>query len=228
MVHRISKSTSVSHRSHGFRPTSFGAFPIRFIRRSCFFALTASLCCIRNAFLSYIIGFGDGDDNDDDAEVSSESLSFPPPSSWCCLAVDFRLELQLLLHTVTSSQLRSHFFLQTKGRSHTKQTLEGRFCFATVFPFLFFIARTVDDEIERQREVENRCRLCCRRGLLSASELVVVRVAATSGANPDNENLVETAATAGRKARLVLYATARWVAMATKIRGGGMVTVARL
>jgi hypothetical protein len=44
-----------------------------------------------------------------------------------------RLRRQASLQWSTSSQHRSHFFRQAKGRAQTTQTFVGKFCFFTLF-----------------------------------------------------------------------------------------------
>mmetsp|Transcript_3531 Transcript_3531/g.8425 ORF Transcript_3531/g.8425 Transcript_3531/m.8425 type:complete len:205 (-) Transcript_3531:58-672(-) len=138
------------------------------------------------------------------------SSSSPLPTSSCCLVMALRFALQLLLQVVTSSQLRSHFFLHVNGRLQTTQTLEGRFSFAIVFPFLFFMARQTDDEYDCPPTMEGLlCRndgCCCRCRMLST----------------DLCRKWSTATVAGRKAR-PRHTTARRVAIVEKLRREKMV-----
>lgn len=146
----MSRSTRLPQRSQALRPTSLGAWPMRLRRRSLFWALTASLCCLRKAFLSRSSGEGEFEDVVEVIVPTDPASSSPTPPSTCicCFAISLRFALQLLLQVVTSSQHFSHFFLHVNGRLHTTQTFEGRFSLAIVFPFLFFMKRQTEDEYE--------------------------------------------------------------------------------
>ena len=179
---------------------------MRLRRRSLFWALTASLCCLRKAFLSRISGEGEFEDvvevivTTDPASSSSPT----PPTCICCFAIALRFALQLLLQVVTSSQHFSHFFLHVNGRLHTTQTLEGRFSFAIVFPFLFFMKRQTEDEYAF------RPTIC----LLLHSNWFCCRIPLMNG-RADLRFKPPTTTNAGRKAR-ALNAKARKVAIVPK------------
>lgn len=116
---------------------------MRLSRRSCFCALTASLCCFRNSFCVICFGTASAVDPsilallDDDTEfvvLMGVTPSLTNASDVVSLALERRLALQLLLQHVTSSHTRSHFFLHVKGRLQTTHTLDGRLFLAITLP----------------------------------------------------------------------------------------------
>mmetsp|Transcript_14378 Transcript_14378/g.36378 ORF Transcript_14378/g.36378 Transcript_14378/m.36378 type:complete len:214 (-) Transcript_14378:29-670(-) len=149
-VQRTSRSTPLPQPSHGFWPADLSARPSRCARRSAFIAFFAAFrsaracaspasetssaedsppCCVRPP-MSPLGGAA----RRRSWRSSSASLSLPstaPPSAASGLPPARRCALQRLEQVVTSSQQRSHFLRQVKGRSHTMHTLLGRFSFLT-------------------------------------------------------------------------------------------------
>jgi hypothetical protein len=125
ILHRIRTSHSFEHVSHGFLPTEASCMPVRnarFFRWSCFFnlflsVLSACFCSLRVSGWSKSTKVFGGL-----TRSSSSSSCWPKPLATRRLALLLSV-LHLLLHVVTSSQQRSHFFRQVNGRLQVTQTL---------------------------------------------------------------------------------------------------------